>query len=372
MDFDFTEEQRLLRDSVGKLFASRYADFEKRKAYAKLPEGFDHAVWAEYAEAGLLALPFDEAQGGFGGGPVETMIVMEEIGKALAIEPYLAAVVFAGAALRHGASAAVKDDVIPKLAAGEAIVAVAHTERSSRHDLEDVTTTAKRDGDHFVLEGEKTVVLGGDTADWLIVSARLSGSRRDRDGIGLFLVDAKAEGVSRRGYPMQDLLRGAEISLASVRVPTARQIGDLAVLERARDETIAALCAEAVGAMESLVALTVDYMKQRKQFGVAISVFQALQHRAVDMYVALEQARSLAIFAALSVADDDDAARGKAMALAKAGVGKALHFVGQQAIQLHGGIAMTMEYKAGHYFKRLTMIDAMFGNADHHRRRLAA
>lgn len=372
MDFDFTEEQRLLRDSVGKLFASRYADFEKRKAYAKLPEGFDRAVWAEYAEAGLLALPFDEAQGGFGGGPVETMIVMEEIGKALALEPYLAAIVFAGAVLRHGSSAAVRDEVLPALAAGETIVAVAHTERSSRHDLEDVTTTAKRDGDHFILEGEKSVVLGGDTADWLIVSARLAGSRRDRDGIGLFLVDAKAEGVSRRFYPMQDLLRGAEISLASVRVPAARQIGDLAVLERARDETIAALCAEAVGAMEALVGLTVDYMKQRKQFGVAISVFQALQHRAVDMYVALEQARSLAIFAALSVADDDAEARGKAMALAKAGVGKALHFVGQQAIQLHGGIAMTMEYKAGHYFKRLTMIDTMFGNADHHRRRLAA
>lgn len=372
MDFDFNDEQRLLRESVAKLFANRYADFEKRKAYSRSPDGFDREVWAEYAEAGLLALPFDEAFGGFAGGPVETMIVMEEIGKALALEPYLASVVFAGAVLAHGADDAVKEEMLPKLAGGEAIFAVAHTERSSRYDLHDVTTTAKREGDGFVLEGEKTVVLGGDSADWLIVSARISGGRRDREGIGLFLVDAKGEGVSRRGYPMQDMQHGAEISLAQVRVPASRQVGDLAVLERARDEAIAALCAEAVGAMDSLIALTVDYMKQRKQFGVPIAVFQALQHRAVDMYVALEQARSLAIYAALSAADDDAKTRAEAMAMAKAGIGKALRFVGQQSVQLHGGIAMTMEYKAGHYFKRLTMIDLQFGDADHHRRRLAA
>ncbi len=215
MDFDFTEEQRLLRDSVGKLFASRYADFEKRKAYAKLPEGFDRAVWAEYAEAGLLALPFDEAQGGFGGGPVETMIVMEEIGKALALEPYLAAIVFAGAVLRHGSSAAVRDEVIPALAAGETIVAVAHTERSSRHDLEDVTTTAKRDGDHFILEGEKSVVLGGDTADWLIVSARLAGSRRDRDGIGSSAPALPAAGATATGSACSWSMRRPKASPAA-------------------------------------------------------------------------------------------------------------------------------------------------------------
>ncbi|MCF3945910.1 acyl-CoA dehydrogenase [Acidiphilium sp. AL] len=372
MDFDFTDEQRLLRDSVAKLFANRYGDFEKRNGYAKQPDGFDRAIWTEYAEVGLLALPFDEKHGGFGGGPVETMIVMEEIGKNLALEPYLPSVVFAGAILRHGASDAVKDEIIPKIAAGEAIIAVAHTERQSRYDLNDVTTTARRDGDGYVIEGDKTVVIGGNSADYLIVSARMSGARRDRDGIALFLVDAKAEGVSRRGYAMQDGLHGAEVSLANVRVPASRRVGNLPVLERAADEAIAAVCAEAVGVMEALIAMTVDYMKTRKQFGVAISVFQALQHRAVDMYVAAEQARSMAIFAALSAASDDAKERGEAMAMAKSAIGKAARFVGQQAIQLHGGIGMTMEYKAGHLFKRLTMIDLQFGDADHHLRRLAA
>ena len=372
MDFDFTEEQGLLRDSVSKLLANHYADFEKRRGYAKQEGGFDQSIWAEYAEAGLLALPFSEDQGGFGGGPVETMIVMEEIGRSLALEPFLPSVVFGGAIIRHGAPDDVKADLIPKLAGGEAILAVAHTERHSRFDLADITTTARREGESIILEGDKTVVVAGDSATHLIVSARLSGGTRDRDGVGLFLVPADAEGVSRRGYKMQDALHGAEISLASVRIPATRQVGDLATLERAADETIAALCAEAIGAMDALVHTTVDYMKQRKQFGVAIASFQALQHRAVDMYVALEQAHSMAIFAALSAAEPDPKARSESVSMAKAAVGRAIKTVGQQAIQLHGGIAVTEEYKAGHYFKRLTMIDLAFGDADYHQRRLAA
>lgn len=372
MDFDFTDEQRLLADSVAKLFANRYGDFEKRKHYATLPGGFDRAVWAEYAEAGLLALPFAEDHGGFGGGPVETMIVMEQIGRALALEPYMASTIFAGAILRHSANHALRDEICPQLATGEKILAVAHTERHSRYDLHDVTTTAKRDGDHFVLEGDKTVVIGGDSADYLIVSARIEGSRRDHHGIGLFLIDANAPGVSRRGYKMQDLTSGAEISLASVRVPAHHDLGDLKLLERAVDEAIAAICAEAVGAMDSLIAITVDYMKTRKQFGVPISVFQALQHRAVDMTVAAEQARSMAVYAALSAGSDNAKERSEAIAMAKAAVSKAARFVGQQAIQLHGGIGVTMEYKAGHYFKRLTMLTLQFGDADYFLRRLAA
>lgn len=372
MDFDFTDEQRLLSESAAKLFGNRYGDFEKRNTYVKLPDGFDRTIWAEYAQAGLLGLPFDEIQGGFGGSPVETMIVMEEIGRNLALEPYLPSVIFAGAILRYGASDAIKSEIIPKIIAGDALIAVAHTERQSRYDLNDVMVTARRDGSDYVIEGDKTVVIGGDSADYLIVTARVSGTSRNRDGIGLFLIDAKAEGVSRRGYAMQDALHGAEISLANVRVPASRQIGDLVVLERAVDETIAALCAEAVGAMEALIALTVEYMKTRKQFGVAISAFQALQHRVVDMYIALEQARSMAIFAALSAADKDAKNRDEAMAMAKSAIGKAARFVGQQAIQLHGGIGMTMEYKVGHFFKRLTMIDLQFGDAAHHLRRLAA
>ncbi|HET9148575.1 MAG TPA: acyl-CoA dehydrogenase family protein [Acetobacteraceae bacterium] len=372
MDFDFTDEQRLLKDSVERLLTSRYGNFEKRRSYQSQPGGFDRAIWAEYAEVGLLALPFAEEDGGFGGGPVETMIVMEAFGRALAVEPYLASVVFAGAVLRHGAGAAIRAEFLPKLASGEALFAVAHAERGSRYDLADVTVTARRDGDDYVLEGEKSVVQGGDSADFLIVSARESGARRDRQGIGLFLIDARADGVSRRGYPTQDGLRAAEISLASLRVPAARRVGDLAVLERAADEAMAALCAEAVGAMEALIALTVEYMKTRRQFGVPIASFQALQHRAVDLYVAAEQARSMAIYAALMAAEDDAEARGRAVAAAKSAVGRAAKLVGEEAIQLHGGIAMTMEYKAGHYFKRLAMIEAAFGNADHHLRRVAA
>jgi pimeloyl-CoA dehydrogenase small subunit len=375
MDFDFTDEQRLLKDSVQRLLANRYGDFEKRKSYQKHPEGFDRAIWNELAEAGLLGLPFAEEHGGFGGGPVETMIVMEEFGKSLALEPYVDSVVFAGAILRHGASDALKGEFLPLIAGGEALFAVAHTERHSRYDLADVTTTARRDGEDYVLEGEKSVVLGGDSADWLIISARISGGRRDRDGIGLFLVDAKAEGVSRRGYPTQDGMRAAEISLGSVRVPASRVVGEpgagLAILERGADEAMAAICAEAIGAMEALIGLTVEYMKTRKQFGVPIASFQALQHRAVDLYVAAEQARSMAIYAAMMANHENAEQRRQAIAAAKSAVGRAAKLVGEETIQLHGGIAVTMEYKAGHYFKRLTMIEAAYGDAAHHLRRLA-
>jgi pimeloyl-CoA dehydrogenase small subunit len=381
MDFDLSEEQRLLKDSVDKLLAARYGDFEKRRAYQAEKSGFDPAVWREYAQSGLLALPFAEAHGGFGGGPVETMIVMEAFGRALAIEPYLPSVVLSGAILRHGASAALQDEFLPRIGAGEAIFALAQTERQSRHDLFDVATQARKDGSDYVIEGEKSVVLGGAAADHLIVSARVWGAARDRDGIGLFVVDAASPGVSRRSYPTQDGQRAAEISLGRVRVPASCAIGEpgagLPILERAVDEAIAALCAEAVGAMDSLTGMTVDYLKTRKQFGVPIATFQALQHRAVDMLVQVEQARSMAILAAMVAAEPNAgasgaAARRRTISAAKVQIGRAARFVGQQAIQLHGGIGMTMEYKAGHYFKRLTMIDSTFGDADHHLRAVAA
>jgi len=372
VDFDLSEDQRLLKESVGKLMAARYGDFEKRKGYMKHPNGFDPAVWAEYAEAGILSLPFSEEQGGFGGGPVETMIVMEEIGHALAIEPYLSSVVLCGAILKYGKAEA----LIPEIAAGEKIVALAQIERGSRYDLNDVTLAAKEDGGDYVLEGEKSVVLGGAAADYFIVSARTSGGRRDEDGITLFLVDAKSAGVSRRGYPTQVGFHAAEVSFGSVKVPVANVIGEVGkgypILARAVDEAIAGLCAEAVGAMDSLVKMTVEYLKTRKQFGVAISQFQALQHRSVDMLVMLEQARSMAIYAALSVDDADAVARGNAISAAKVQIGRSAKFIGQQATQLHGGIGVTMEYKAGHYFKRLTIIEQLFGDSDYHLRKLAA
>src|SRR5208337_3596570 len=253
-------------------------------------------------------------------------------------------------------------------------LAFAQAEKQSGYDLHDVALSARKDGGAFVLNGEKGLVGQGDSADKLIVSARIAGGRRDRGGIGLFLVDANAPGVARRGYPTQDGQRGAEIAFANVRVEPQDVLGDpegaLPVIERAVDETIAALSAEAVGAMSEALAMTVDYMKTRKQFGVAIGSFQALQHRASDMIVALEQARSMMALATMMASEDDAKERAKAIAAAKVQIGRSARFIGQQAVQIHGGIGMTMEYKVGHLFKRLTMIDTVYGDADLQVRRL--
>ena len=374
MDFDLSEEQRLLKESFDRLIADRYG-FEQRKAYGQSPEGWSRELWAQYAELGLLGLPFAERYGGSAGGPVETMIAMEAFGRALALEPYLATVVLGGGFLRHAGSAEQCADLIPKIADGSLIVAFAQTERGSRYDLNDVQTRAERDGVGWVINGEKGVVLHGDTADKLIVTARVGGGRRDRDGIAAFIVDANAAGVSRRGYPTQDGLRAAEITFSQVRVGPEGVLGGpgeaLPVVERVVDEAIAALCAEAVGAMGVMHELTVDYLKTRRQFGREIGSFQILQHRAVDMLIALEQARSMAMLATMMAAEQNVAERRNAISAAKVQIGRSGKFIGQQAIQLHGGIGMTMEYKVGHYFKRVTMIDMMFGDADHHLRELA-
>ena len=374
MDFDLSEEQRLLKESLDRLIGDRYA-FEQRKNYAQNPEGWSRDLWAQYAELGLLGLPFDERYGGSAGGPVETMIAMEAFGRALGLEPYLATVVLGGGFLRHGASAEQCADLIPQIAAGTLTLAFAHTERQSRYDLHDIATRAVRDGTGWVIEGDKGVVLHGDTADKLIVTARVGGGRRERDGIAAFIVDAKAPGVSRRGYPTQDGLRAAEIAVSGVRVGPEGVLGEpgaaLPLIERVVEEGIAALCAEAVGAMAVMHELTIEYLKTRRQFGREIGSFQILQHRAVEMLIALEQARSMAMFATMMAGEDNAAERRHAVSAAKVQIGRSGKFIGQQAIQLHGGIGMTMEYKVGHYFKRVTMIDAMFGDADHHLRRLA-
>jgi len=374
MDFELSEEQRLLKESVERLLADRY-EFETRKRYMAEPDGWSREVWRQYAELGLLGLPFDEKFGGFGGGPVETMIVMEAFGKVLALEPFFATVVLGGGFIRLGGSEAQKKELLPKIADGSLLLAFAQTERQSRFDLFDVATAAKRDGNGFVIDGSKSVVLHGDVADKLIVSARVSGERRDKQGIGLFLVDAKANGVSRRGYPTVDGLHAAEISFSNVRVGADAVIGEagdgLPLIERVVDASIAALAAEAIGNMVSMHELTVEYLKTRKQFGVPIGSFQVLQHRAVDMFVALEQARSMAYFATMMAEEPNAAERRKAIAAAKVQIGRSVKLVGQQAIQLHGGIGMTMEYKVGHYFKRATMIDTLFGDADYHLAELA-
>ena len=374
MDFDLSEEQRLLKESLDRLIGDRYA-FEQRKGYAQSPQGWSRELWAQFAELGLLGLPFEERHGGSAGGPVETMIAMEAFGRALALEPYLATVVLGGGFLRHGGSAEQCADLIPQIADGSLTVAFAHTERQSRYDLYDIETRAVRDGAGWMLDGKKGVVVHGDTADKLVVTARVGGGRRDRDGVAAFIVDGKTAGVSRLGYPTQDGLRAAEITLANVRVGPEGALGEpgkaLPLIERVVDEATAALCAEAVGAMAVMHELTVEYLKTRRQFGREIGSFQILQHRAVDMLIALEQARSMAMFATMMAAEENAAERRNAVAAAKVQIGRSGKFIGQQAIQLHGGIGMTMEYKVGHYFKRVTMIDTMFGDADHHLRELA-
>jgi pimeloyl-CoA dehydrogenase small subunit len=374
MDFDLSEEQRMLKDSVDRLVADKY-DFDQRKAYLKGEHGFSREIWGQFAELGLLALPFTEADGGFGGGPVETMIVMEALGKALAVEPYLATIVFSGGLLRHAGSAEQRATYVPKIASGEAIFAFAHHDRGARYKLSHVATTATKDGAGWVLNGEKSLVLNGDAADYLIVSARISGAVRDRDGIALFIVDARAPGVTRRGFWNQDATRSAEISLSNVKVDAANVLGEpgeaLPEIERVVDEAIAALCAEAVGGMAEAQALTVEYLKTRKQFGVTIGSFQALQHRAVDMFVMVEQARSITMYATMMAAESDPKERARAMSATKVQVGNSIRFVGQQSVQLHGGVGVTYEMKVGHYFKRGTMIDLMYGDADHHLEKLS-
>jgi pimeloyl-CoA dehydrogenase small subunit len=368
MDFDLTDEQRLLADSVNRFVADRYGDFEKRQAYRTEPRGYADANWSAMAEMGLLALPLDEEQGGFGGGPVETMIVMEAFGRGLVVEPYLATVVLGlGLLRRAGGDAALLEQV----ASGAATLALAHQERQARHDLHDIATTARRSGDGWVLDGAKGVVLHGDSATHILVSARIAGGRRDRAGIGLFLLDPTAPGVTRRGYATQDGLRAAEVVLEAA--PATLLAEDaLPLIELVVDEAIAALCAEAVGAMETLRDLTVDYLKTRQQFGQPIGNFQVLQHRAADMLVATEQARSMTMYAAMMVQHADAAARATALSAAKALVGRLADQLGKDAVQLHGGIAMTEEYKAGHYFKRLAMLGVLLGDVDHHLRRVVA
>jgi pimeloyl-CoA dehydrogenase small subunit len=367
MDFDLSEEQRLLKESIDRFVADHQRDPGQHGA---APD--DAALWKGFAELGLLAIPFAEDDGGLGGGPVETMIVMEAIGRGLITLPYLPSVVLGGGFLRLGGSAAQRQEFIPRIADGTLRMAFAQLERQSRHDLHDVATTATWNQGGYVLNGRKGVVLGGDSADLLVVTARTAGGRRDAHGITLFLVDADAPGVSRRAMPAQDGQGLAEISFDRVRVAAERVLGTvdegLGLASHVVDVALAALCADSLGAMEALQKLTVDYLKTRQQFGVSIGSFQALQHRAADMLVAVEQARSMAMYAAMMAEETDAVERRPAIAAAKAEVNRSGRLVGEEAVQLHGGIAMTWEYRAGHYFKRLTTAEVLFGDTDHHLR----
>lgn len=371
MDFDLTDEQRLLKESVDRFLADRYG-FEQRRRIMAEPEGWSRKVWGEFTELGILGLPFPEEVGGFGGGPVEMGLIMEAFGRTLVLEPYFACVVLAGGVLRRAGDAAALAQVAPGIAEGRLLLAYAQAERQSRWSLNDVATRAERDGEGWRVTGQKTLVLHGDSADQLVVSARTGGGEREREGIGLFLVDAGDAGVSRRGYPTQDAHRAAEIEFRGARgTALGDPAGALPCMERAQDGAIAALCAEAVGCMSAMQDLTVDYLKTRQQFGRPIGANQALQHRAVDMLVALEQARSMALFAAMMAQEEDQAERDRAIHAAKVQIGRSSRQVGQEAVQLHGGIGVTMEYSVGHYFKRTSMIERQFGDTESHLAALA-
>jgi pimeloyl-CoA dehydrogenase small subunit len=373
MDFDLTEEQRLLRDSVERLLADHYG-FDRRRAYLAAGDGWSRTLWSQYAELGLLGLPFPESYGGFGGGAVDVMLVMEAFGRVLALEPYLATVVLCGTALRLAGSEAQKSAILPQISEGNMILAFAHGERQARYDLTDVLTSARPKDGGWVLDGAKSVVLHGDNAQRLIVSARTAGERDNAEGISLFLVDPAANGVARRSYPMRDGTRAAEIALSEVEVGEEDVLGEIGaafpVIERIVEAGIAATAAEAVGAMETMQAMTLEYLKTRQQFGRPIGDNQALQHRAAEMLMALEQGRSMAMLAAMMVEEPDAAERAHNIAMAKVGVGQASKFVSQNTIQLHGGIGMTEEYAVGHYFRRCMVIEHLFGDIAHHLSRL--
>ncbi len=375
MDFSFTDEQALLQDSVQRFIQNSYA-FDSRQKLIKTEDGFSRENWASFAELGWLALPFSEESGGFGGTAVETMILMEEFGKGLVVEPYLTTVLMSGSIIEAGGSSAQKEGVLAEIMAGTKLAALAYVEPQARFNLADVTTTAAAEGDGYVINGFKGVVMGGPSADVLIVPARTAGEQRDEAGITLFLVDANSNGISKRDYPTIDGGRASEITLENVTVDASAVIGEVgggfALLEVGINNGILGVGAEAVGAMEVLYKTTVEYCKTREQFGQPIGKFQVLQHRMVDMFMEHEQAKSLLYMAAIRMSENDADEARKAISALKVQIGKGGRFVGQQAIQLHGGMGMTDELNVGHYFKRLTAIETLFGNVDYHLKKYAA
>jgi alkylation response protein AidB-like acyl-CoA dehydrogenase len=366
MDFKLTDEQQQLRDTLARFVQKDYT-FEKRKAILKSQDGYSREAWQQLAEMGFTALTLPEAHGGLGGTAVDTMVVMEVLGRGLVVEPYLATVVLGAGLVAHVGTEAQQKALLPAIAEGKLLVAFAHDEPGARYELTRVTTTAKKGGDGYVLSGTKTVVLHGAQAGKLIVSARTGGGERDENGIALFIVDAAAPGVSLRDYPTHDGQRAAELTLKNARGELLGKDGQgAALVDWAVSRGIAALCAEAVGCMAALVEITLGYIKTRKQFGVPIGSFQALQHRMADMLMMTEQARSMTYLAASKADSADVAERRRCISAAKALIGQAGRYVGQQAVQLHGGIGVTDEVNVSHYFKRLTLINATFGDADHH------
>lgn len=369
MDFRYTEEQLALQDTLQR-FISRDYDFERRRALTRSPLGFSAEAWAQYAELGLLGLPFPEEYGGLAGSGVDVMLVMESVGQGLLLEPYWSTVVLCGGLIRDAASPAMKRQILPQIVEGKVRLAFACYEAKARYDLAHVECSAVSDHGGWRLSGKKAVALDAPSADYLLVSARTAGTAGAKEGVSLFLVRRGAAGVSLRSYPTQSGGRAADVALENVAVGADALIGSagtaLGVMECAVEKGVAALCAEALGIMAALNQATLNYTKTRKQFGVPIGSFQALQHRMADMFIAAEQTRSMAILAAMHATSEDASQRRRAVSGAKAYIGQAARFVGQQAVQLHGGMGMVDDLIVSHYFKRLTMIDMTFGDADFH------
>ena len=368
MNFELSEEQKMIQQSVERFVQENY-DLPKRVEISSKDPGYSKEYWGSMAELGWLGLPFEEKDGGFGGNQIDTLVIMEQFGKGLVLEPFIANVVLGGGAIQIGGSEELKKEMLPGLIEGSKQMTLAYAEQQSRFDLEDVATSARQEGDKFIINGQKSMVLNAESADHIVVVTRTSGGQVDEEGITLFLVDSNAKGLKLQNFPTVDGLRASEITFDNVEVSSERMIGELGkgfdILRVLSNNAILAVCAEAVGAMEILYKDTVEYTQQREQFDHPLSDFQVLQHRMVDMFMEYEQCKSLLFRATMETIQDPVLAQRTIHAL-KHLIGKSGIFVGENAVQLHGGMGVTEELRIGHFFKRLLVIDSQFGNAEFH------
>ena len=374
MDFSLSEEQQLLKDSITQFVDKDYL-FDVRQKNIKSELGYSSDFWKTFADLGWLGMPFSEADGGYDGGPIDLMVIMESLGRGLVVEPYIPNVVLAGGLISRLGNEEQKTNFLPKIISGEIQMSLAFAEPQSRFNLSDVITTAKKDGEKYILDGYKAVVMNGPSSDTLIVVARTSGAQLEEKGLSLFLVDPSAKGVSLRNYSNVDGSKASEVTLERVEVSSSSLLGEegniYSVLEEVIDLATLAISAEAVGIMEKMNEITLEYTKTREQFGETLSSFQALQHRMVDTFMAYEQTKSLLLMCAAKLTDKADDAT-KAVSALKYQVGIAAKQVGEESVQLHGGMGVTDETNIGHFFKRLTTIRAIFGNTDYHLKRYSA
>ena len=375
MDLSLSVEHSILRDSVERFVRESYPS-NKRRNFVDENKGFLRENWQKFSKLGWLGLNLPEEFGGNGGSAIDTMVVAEALGPGLILEPFLETVVMGSKLIQVGYNEKQKSEILSNLVRGRLILTFAFAEPQSRYSLSDVQLSAKPNGDQFVLNGKKAVVRHASSADRIIVSARTAGDRRDKRGITLFLIERNSPGLSRRDYKLQDDIPASELVFDNVCLSRTAMIGDLdcalPMIELVVDHGIAMVCAEAVGIMTALYTATLQYVKTREQFGQPIGKFQVIKHRMVDMLMSCEEARSMAYMATLKLGESDPNVRKRAASAAKVSIGKAARFVGQQSIQLHGGMGMTDELNVGHYFKRLTMIDILFGDVDFHLKRYSA